>query len=1423
MNPTEHASKTPSPRTGCFAALARVLHGQGTGALAGGGAGGRRTRAAYVVGLTLAAVLMWGSGSALAATPPEAPEITGSETSATEALVRGVLNPGKEGVPGTYETVTFEFLYKEIKAPVEATQAECESVGASKAPVPGATSEGSGKQEVAEGFSGLPSGTEYVVCLRVSGAGGEAVSAPAHFKTLQPPEQPETGKVKAGSVTSTTATLEGGVLNPGKAGEPGEYQYVYRVSPTECEGEGGSPAGVALGGLKEATPEVELTDLQPNAEYTVCLIEVNAAGYSPASTPVHFTTSALPPAIPPAAESVTERKPESAVLNGYVNPNNEETHYEFEYATKATGETLEGTIVKVGAGTLSGYPEQPVNSPTAALVPGTKYYYRVVAGNEQSEKEAVKVIDGEVEEFTAAIAPEAPASEEAKPIGGTTAELHGTLNPGKAGEAGSTYEFRYRPGEAGCEGAGELTSTPETATGATPEPVFAKIENLLPGTKYTFCLHVLNTAEPVEEVTGAPVSFTTLTQAPVVTDEQATEVSQTSTKLTAQLDPGGSPTTYVVQYGTSSVEEHSTPALSAGASATPVTVEQTLEGLTAGTRYEFRFVASNAVQAGVLGGETMFTTFSPRGSTLPDNRTYELVSNFQFGTDAEAYVPNVGDTGQNTHGIQTNLPFKVAPNGEAVVYPGSAPPTGGTGSEGVSNGNEYLATRGGGGGWTQVDLQPPGASGAGYQGFSSDLSVGILFGSQTELGGGPERYPDLYAHATAGGAGGEYDPFYTGSPPNRIVPTNVNTIDNFGVVEQYTPVSEELSEGYAGGNSGTSVVPAFSQLLFEANDTLPTLNVQAPGGGGEDSSTQLPFAAEDNLYDSAAGGSYLVNVLPDGAPQANASFGQFTTVGYGKPHGVSNAISADGSRIFWTALEGYGGLNGDAQPQALYVRENATQPDSSTVQVDQAQGGPESGGGVFWTASSDGSKVFFSDCRKLTADSTAVPTPDCAEHDFGNREPPTGNDLYEYEVNPETGKPGKLTDLTVDGNAGETADVQGVLGASENGEYVYFAAAGVLAANADGQGEKATPQSCTGAGPGEGCNLYVRHAGTTTFIATLSSADGAEVQPLTRTCSDSSSAGNCEGDWAAPAGWRTAQVTPDGHSLVFMSNESLTGYDNESAPYIYEIGGTKQETTERLDEVFRYEAESGAGPGSLTCVSCNPSGEAPVPTEFYTHEKEQPIGGFIPTSHDVTEQPRVISADGSRVFFDSGEPLLPAATNGWLGVYEWERDGAGSCNLSTGCVYLLSAGTDPENSYLLGADSSGDNAFLISRAKLVAADRGDGDVVYDARVDGVQAPAEKTCEGTGCQGVPPTPPIFATPSSATITGVDDLEPPPPAKAVVKSLTRAQKLAAALKTCRKEKKKQKRVVCEKAAQQKYGPVKKAKKPKKASKPHKGAKS
>ena len=228
-----------------------------------------------------------------------------------------------------------------------------------------------------------------------------------------------------------------------------------------------------------------------------------------------------------------------------------------------------------------------------------------------------------------------------------------------------------------------------------------------------------------------------------------------------------------------------------------------------------------------------------------------------------------------------------------------------------------------------------------------------------------------------------------------------------------------------------------------------------------------------------------------------------------------------------------------------------------------------------------------------------------------------------------------------------------------------------------------------------------------------------------------------------------------------------------------------------------YDSETGR----VSCASCNPTGEPPsVPAQRHQW------GSFLPVSESLSSyQPRVISADGSRVFFDSIEPLVPQDINGSPDVYEWEREGAGSCPAghAGGCIYLLSGGQSREYSFLVDASANGNDVFFVSRADLVKSDVTDYDVLYDARVGGVE-PVAAGCTGTGCQGIPPAPPIYATPASVTFNGTGNYpsEPPPTPP---KSETRAQKLAKALKACRHRypHRKTRRQACERAAHKTYG--------------------
>jgi hypothetical protein len=920
----------------------------------------------------------------------------------------------------------------------------------------------------------------------------------------------------------------------------------------------------------------------------------------------------------------------------------------------------------------------------------------------------------------------------------TALTLHGSVNP--EGEAIEKCYFEYGA-EAGNYTGGTVAC--KQTPGAVNEsvPVEAELPELAPAQARSFRLVAVNKVGIAKVGNGITVAR------PTTTGEAASEVGSSTATVSAVIDGGGLATCYRFEFGTSTSYGSRTQENCVG----PGEDEKAsvdLAELQPNTVYHVRVQARN--QLGAKAGEDRpFTTFPASSAGPPDGRVYEAVSSVGVGDETNVYVP-AGMKGAldelARHGIFTNLPFQAAADGDRVAYVGDPPATGGNGSDGVGGGNQYVAGRASDGGWAQISVDPSGY-GNEYVALSGDLSVGMASSSEKLAEGTPVEagtgtaYQDLYGRSVGWrAAAGSLEPVL-GSFEPLIAATPPCPVSEFGA-----DLDNNLEPGplFRGGNAGTAGVPAFSHLVFEADAVLPSTPATVSPRGCS------PAARNENdLYDAFEGQLYLVNVLPDGRPEAGATIGRQgpSPNGSFEPE-ASNAVSADGSRIYWSAVE-LASVEGETEerPKALYVRESDTDPEGEhgecgeflacTVQVDlsalpgtQTEKEEKGGYGKFWTAAANGSRVFFTDERRLTSDSTAEPN-----------EP----DLYEYNLEAPEGE--QLSDLSVPAKpeVGAHADAQGLVGTSEDGSYVYFVAGGVLSEGANAEGGAPAP--------GEP-NLYVRHGGVTRFIATLSKED----DDFTH------GEGGIVGDWQADPGHRTAQVAVGGQGVVFMSRLPLAGYDND-------LDGVP------LTEVFVYDAETER----LACASCNPSGEPPVAPalpEFTENGNISKIwGSFLPASDSLAGyQPRVISEDGDRVFFDSIEPLVPQDENGFLDVYEWERDGTGSCNEAPGCIFLLSGGQSDDNSYLIDASASGDDVFFVSRAQLVKADHGDDDVLYDARVGGVEPPVKVKCSGGGCQGQPSAPPLFAIPASATFAGPGNQPSGPPleVKKVTKKTVKCKK-------------------------------------------------
>jgi len=230
----------------------------------------------------------------------------------------------------------------------------------------------------------------------------------------------------------------------------------------------------------------------------------------------------------------------------------------------------------------------------------------------------------------------------------------------------------------------------------------------------------------------------------------------------------------------------------------------------------------------------------------------------------------------------------------------------------------------------------------------------------------------------------------------------------------------------------------------------------------------------------------------------------------------------------------------------------------------------------------------------------------------------------------------------------------------------------------------ATGDLASGAISGQ-ANLYVEHDGTTTFIAQATGMI------------DSS-----------------AYTTPDGASIAFESTDPLTGYDN-----------TDQTTGDPDTEVF----DDNAAAGTLVCASCRTDGTAPNGSSTI------PGGG---SANGVNHPTRVISDDGSQVFFDSTDQIVPGATDDLQNVYEYEN----------GTVSLISPGDGASAATLVDASSSGDDVFFDSYDDVIPPlDSSLESAIWDARVGG-GFPITSTTEGVCTATVQ----CRATGSSSTGTG-----------------------------------------------------------------------
>jgi hypothetical protein len=248
-------------------------------------------------------------------------------------------------------------------------------------------------------------------------------------------------------------------------------------------------------------------------------------------------------------------------------------------------------------------------------------------------------------------------------------------------------------------------------------------------------------------------------------------------------------------------------------------------------------------------------------------------------------------------------------------------------------------------------------------------------------------------------------------------------------------------------------------------------------------------------------------------------------------------------------------------------------------------------------------------------------------------------------------------------------------------------------------------------------------------------------------------------------------------------------------------------------QVFEYDALSE----ELVRVSIGGAGYAPGEANANASQstilqQEFSSFGFHPSN---AHGKLAVSADGSAVVFESQGALTAgaeeAAAQGANSVYTYRSVGS----IANGNVYLVSDGKDTgeyfrgRGAVAVGLDASGRDVFFLTSDHLLPQDTDLVFDMYDARVGGgFPAPTATTvCEGEACQGAPLTQPQFGAPGSGSVPGGGNVSSPlaahlaPLVESKVKPLSRARKLALALKAC-KHKRGKKRRQCEAQARKTY---------------------
>jgi hypothetical protein len=313
------------------------------------------------------------------------------------------------------------------------------------------------------------------------------------------------------------------------------------------------------------------------------------------------------------------------------------------------------------------------------------------------------------------VALQAPAD-----VTATAATLRGTVDPD-----GSAAAVHFELSTDGVTWA----STPDQAV-ASGQTVEQRQEGLDPNTEYRVRLVATNANGTIR---SAERRFTTPAAPPGVVTGRVTDRLEHNATLRGSVSPYGLQTTYYFEYGTTSAYGARVPASHgnvAGSGRTPRSVAVGVADLAPGTTYHYRLVARNAIGT-TQGADRTFTT----RSGLPA-RAFEQVSPREKGGSA----------------VNPRMNFRASADGSRIAYRWRTPPQGAASAPTFS---QSVAQRGGAS-WATSPVDPPlrpHTSEGGYYaqmattvGVSKDLTKTVVISDRKLADGATEGRSNFYLY-----------------------------------------------------------------------------------------------------------------------------------------------------------------------------------------------------------------------------------------------------------------------------------------------------------------------------------------------------------------------------------------------------------------------------------------------------------------------------------------------------------------------------------------------------------------------------------------------------------------------------------------------------------------------------------------------------